>query len=269
MDVLHLLFPQWQGSGSTNELYYGAKLLQKRLGKYKFVEIKVPEIEELHIEHDILGYSSIFSQLTKASVFIDQVKPKKIFMIGGGCDVEIVPVSYLNNIYNGNLIVFWFDAHGDLNTPESSPSKNFHGMPLRLLLAEGDKQLINLVVKPLKLNQIVLVGTRELDSPEKEYLRKNRMTITKLSEIKNLLNHSNLDNVYIHLDLDVLNPDVYPTVKCPTPGGLLIEDIRDLISMIKNAKNLVGGSVIEYVSGKSQTGLDIAADFYRSLVEAK
>ena len=58
-------------------------------------------------------------------------------MIGGTCGAEIAPVAYLNNHYESDLAILWFDAHGDLNTPKTSLSGHFHGMVLRTLLGEG------------------------------------------------------------------------------------------------------------------------------------
>ena len=77
-------------------------------------------------------------------------KPDKILTVGGGCGIEIPIVSYFSEKYK-NLDVLWFDAHGDLNTPESSPSKYFHGMPLRFLLEEIRNNDIS-----SKFNKIIL-----------------------------------------------------------------------------------------------------------------
>ena len=60
--------------------------------------------------------------------------PDIVVTVGGTCGVEAAPVAYLNERYDGNLAVVWFDGHGDLNSPATSPSGHFHGMVLRTLL---------------------------------------------------------------------------------------------------------------------------------------
>lgn len=100
-----------------------------------------------------LGYKEVLKQLKNACTLIDGVKPDTIFTVGGDCGVELLSVSYLNKRYNGALAVIWFDAHGDLNTPASSPIKKFHGMPLRALLGEGDEEIVRQCFSKLKAGQ--------------------------------------------------------------------------------------------------------------------
>ncbi len=159
---MNLFFPQWQGAGRTNELMKGAReIREKYLKARNYIEVPVSEEENTKIENDILGYEHIFSQLRQAGSILAAEKPDSIFTVGGGCDVEIPSVSYLNGRLNGDLTVLWLDAHGDLNTPESSPSKCFHGMPLRTLLGDGDRQMVETAFSKLSPSQLVLIGQRD------------------------------------------------------------------------------------------------------------
>ena len=65
--------------------------------------------------------------------------PDVVVTVGGTCGVEAAPVAYLNERYRGDLAVVWYDAHGDLNAPATSPSGHFHGMVLRTLLGDSPK----------------------------------------------------------------------------------------------------------------------------------
>ena len=60
----------------------------------------------------------------------------KIATLGGDCGVDMIPISYLNKKYKCGLGIFWIDAHADIHTPESSPSQNFHGMPIRIMMGK-------------------------------------------------------------------------------------------------------------------------------------
>jgi|GEM_PF-4931179 len=100
MDILNLYFPQWQGSGSTPELYEGAQYIKENLLKeHPFTMVDVSTEEELSVEHHILGYAQILRQLKQAVQLLISNKPAKFFTIGGDCGIELAPISYLNKSY--------------------------------------------------------------------------------------------------------------------------------------------------------------------------
>lgn len=256
MSNLNLLFPQWQGSGRTRDLYYGAlKIEEVHLSDVKLEEIEICDNDSLVIENNILGYKEILEQLKEVTKLINDIKPDTIFTVGGGCDVELAPVSYLNKKYDGNLTVIWFDAHGDLNTPSSSPSKKFHGMPLRTLLGDGNQNIVRQCFSHINPEQLILIGTRDLDIPEKEYIKENNIItfpveLIQKDTILDSIEHMGFDNVYIHIDLDVLDPNIFPSVTCPTPNGINFEKLNDILIHIKNNYNIVGLSLLEYAPEK-------------------
>src|SRR5215472_11826338 len=128
---LSLLYPEWQSYGENAAVHYGAlKLSEALFGGRNFFKVEVPDHESLEKTDGVLGLASIAPRFAATLKEIQQRQPNRIFMIGGTCGVEVAPVSYLNMKYQGDLAVIWFDAHGDLNTPDSSPSGHFHGMAL-------------------------------------------------------------------------------------------------------------------------------------------
>ncbi len=265
MTHLNLLFPQWQGSGRTKDLYYGAlKIKEACLSDISFEEIRIRDNDSLIIENDILGYKEIVEQLKDATKLLNSTKPNTIFTVGGGCDVELAPVSYLNKKYNGNLAVIWFDSHGDLNMPSSSPSKKFHGMPLRTLLGDGNQQIIENCFSQINPSQLILIGTRDLDFPEEEYIKENNITtfpveLINKDAILDSIKNNGFDNVYIHIDLDVLEPTIFPNVKFPTPNGIDFEKLNDTLLHIKDKYNIVGISLLEY-SPQKRDSIDMLKD---------
>ncbi len=252
MSHLNLLFPQWQGSGRTKDLYYGAlKIKEAYLSNYKFEQIKICNNDNLIIKNNILGYKEILEQLEDVVELIYRINPDKIFTVGGGCDVEVGPVSYLNKKYNEKLVVIWFDSHGDLNTHESSPSKNFHGMPLRVLLGEGDEQIREKCFSRINPSQIILIGARDLDFHEEEFIIENNIVNISVDSIQkdivfDFIKKTGYDNVYIHIDLDVLDPTIFPSVACPALHGLDFERLNEILELIKSNFNIVGLSLLEY-----------------------
>ncbi|MCA9371660.1 arginase family protein [Candidatus Woesebacteria bacterium] len=256
MNTLYLYFPQWQGSGKTNDIYLGASNIKKELSdQFSFIELSQPENEELKTTSGVIGYQSVLRNLEKANKTIKNANPDSIFTLGGDCSVEIAPVTYLNDHYNSDLLVLWFDAHGDLNTPESSPSKTFHGMPLRMILGEGEPTLMENCFSKLEPNQVVLVGTRDLDLPEQNYVNNSEIEMVSpgvfdIDHLLSIIEKSKRRNIYIHLDLDVIDPEELPDVMCPTTNGLSFSKVQDSINMIREKFNVVGGSVVEYTSKK-------------------
>lgn len=248
---LNLCFPEWQGYAESNSVYFGALRLQQLLSTtHQFTSIPVPEQEDLFLENDIIGYEANLRQLKATAHVLKKEKPASIFMVGGTCAAEIAPVSYLNKYYDGNLTVLWLDAHGDLNTPQSSPSKHFHGMPLRALLGESDPFVLQHAFSRLKSDQVVLGGTRDLDQEEERYIATNQIQVVTPENIGQVVDRV-LDrkraHVYVHIDLDVLDPSSFPHLLLPIPGGILIDTLLKELDALVREIPLVGASIVEYV----------------------
>lgn len=253
MKISYLYFPQWQGSGNDLAIYKGSEQIFNRLeSKFSFQSISVTTETGLNDVDGILGKFTIKSQIENQKNIIDGESPFKIFTLGGDCSVDLIPVTYLNQKYNGDLGVIWFDAHGDLNTPESSPSKTFHGMPLRLILGDGDSDFTKLAYPKLNPNQVILAGVRDLDQPEKDFINENQVETVTVDSINNNLliekiKKSGRNNLYLHIDLDVIDPNENPFVKCPTINGIFIDDLRVQLNQLILNYNIVGVSFVEAI----------------------
>ena len=267
---MNLFFPQWQGSGTGKELLTGAiEIKEKYLAAHSFTEVPVDEEDVNETVNNILGYDKILRQLKDANLMVASEEPDRIFTVGGGCDVEIIPVSYLNNKLKGDLTVLWLDAHGDLNTPESSPSKCFHGMPLRTLLGDGDQEMIKTTFSSLKASQLLMVGQRDLDDPEKCFIDEHNIDLLTIDTLNQSVDHvvnavksKGSGNIYIHIDLDVLDHDEFPYVMVPAPKGLKSQDLLDLLLLLRDNFNIVGLSLLEYTSS-DETELKILSEIIK------
>lgn len=167
--------------------------------------------------------------------------------IGGDCGVELAAVEHVAD--QGDLALIWFDAHGDLHTPESSTSTVFTGMVLRALLGEGEPGL--LPARPLKPANVILVGARELDPPEDAYLAESGIPLLDAADVtaKKLLaavKATGATRVYIHVDLDVLDPAEFEGLDSPVPFGLEASALVELIREVKAKYEFVGGGITEF-----------------------
>jgi arginase len=253
MAKLNLFIPQWQDSGHTNEIYRGSHALKQLMnGDLDFEIIPISEHDTLAIERGIYGYRVILDQLASIQAALERRGPDTVFTLGGGCGVEVPIISYLKQLH-GNLRLFWFDAHGDINSPRSSSSKYFHGMPLRFLIQriEGN-EISRFVQTTIPFADIVLLGTRDLDESERIYIESNGIQMLppdqcNRDEAIEEVMHGNTDDwkAYIHLDLDVIDPKQYRNVKCPAAGGLSIERISRIIRLIRRSMKVAGISILE------------------------
>ena len=153
------------------------------------------------------------------------VLPERPLVLGGCCCAHVGAVRGLA-ARHGRLAVVWLDAHGDLNTPETSPSGNEWGMPLRMLLDDG----------VVRAEDVALVGARNLDPPEAEYMAEHGID----DSLDRALGDT--DAVYVALDLDALDPgeaDVF----MPEPDGLSAEAAESVLRDVAARARVAGVGV--------------------------
>src|SRR5918999_1155934 len=140
--------------------------------------------------------------------------------------------------------VLWLDAHGDYNTPETSGSGYLGGMCLAAATGEWDAGL----GETLPAERVVLAGIRGLDPGGRELLERSSATVIGASAIETLVAAKNaLDGapVFVHLDLDVLDPEHFPAA-VPAPGGLHPDKLYDLMDSVLEDSELLGLEVTNF-----------------------
>ena len=261
MPDLSLLLPEWQGYGVDSTVAAGARAVARLFDAGAFVEIEAPDEEALTVERGVLGLASIASRLPRTLAALNERHPARVFTIGGTCGVELAPVSYLNARYHGDLAVVWLDAHADLNTPESSPSGHFHGMVLRTLLGAGPPALVDALPRRLAATQIVLAGARDLDRDEITFVSNAAISLLTPADVMvpdrvaGRIRSGGFTRVYLHLDLDVLDPGEFPDSLISTPRGLSTDNVVAVIHDLAVQFEVVGFSVVEF-RPRSADGLE-------------
>ncbi|PTY58880.1 arginase [Staphylococcus aureus] len=165
-------------------------------------------------------------------------------------------VSAISKHYN-NLGVIWYDAHGDLNIPEESPSGNIHGMPLRILTGEGPKELIELNSNVIKPENIVLIGMRDLDKGERQFIKDHNIKTFTMSDIDKLgikevientieyLKSRNVDGVHLSLDVDALDPLETPGTGTRVLGGLSYRESHFALELLHQSHLISSMDLVE------------------------
>jgi arginase len=261
------LNPQWQGAGTVRELEDGARTLSAFINKPGTIEVPLSQqslgaSEALDVSNGIFAYEPIRNQLESFHSLLASHAPENISTIGGDCGMELIPVSYLNKYYNPDLALLWFDGHADLNSPGTSPSRHFHGMPVRFLLGEGDPAILKYAFSVLQPDQIIYVGVNDTDPAEETYILANnidRVSSPDYSRIHRLLTQKNKRNIYIHFDLDVLSEKEFAHTPYPNKTGFGIAETCRIIDQLRQDFNIVGTSVTESIALEAKQLTPIAS----------
>jgi arginase len=177
------------------------------------------------------------------------------------------------------LGLLWVDAHGDINTPATTPSGNIHGMPLAALLGLGPRELANLDGVPGKVRprNVALVGIRSLDEGEKENLKTAGVSVFTMSEIDRHGIHrvmkkalarvtDGTDLVHVSFDLDAVDPTVAPGVGTPVKGGLDYREAHLIMESVAEARVMTSLDIVEVnpILDENNTSAEFAVELVQS-----
>ncbi|MFF5995366.1 arginase [Lysinibacillus sp. KU-BSD001] len=175
-------------------------------------------------------------------------------IFGGDHSISIGTLAAINTLKK-NLGVIWYDAHGDLNIPETSPSGNIHGMPLAVNLGLGHPLLTSIGSSKLKPQNIVLIGARALDDGEKELIHQLGIKVFTMHEIDKLgmtavmeqtIDYlKQTDGVHLSLDLDALDPIECPGVGTPVLGGITYRESHLAMEMLAESGLISSAEFVE------------------------
>lgn len=141
--------------------------------------------------------------------------------------------------------VIWIDAHADMNTNETTPSGNIHGMPLAAALGLGDSRLTGIadIMPKVKPENCVVIGARSIDDLEKSNIKKAGIQVYTMNDVDKLGIHriisrvlkqfsQTVDHIHVSFDVDSIDPSVAPGVGTPVPGGLSYREAHLLMETI-------------------------------------
>ncbi|GAB3608644.1 arginase family protein [Humibacter ginsengiterrae] len=258
MPTRFLIVPQWQGSSSSRamQLLDGATAIAGDLPASATTTVDVPMEagESLGTGvHRMSSIAAIRDRALAALTELSAIGDGTIVTIGGDCGAELASVEHaVASREQGSVALVWLDAHADLNTPETSPSGAFHGMVLRALLGEAPEPLAATGSAKLSPETVVLAGTRELDDGEATYvdeagirmLSPDRLHTT--DSLVSAVEATGATAVYVHIDLDVLDPGSVSGVQFPEPFGLTPDELVAAILALRGRFELAGAGIMEF-----------------------
>jgi arginase len=234
---ISLSYPQWQGSGRNENLPRGAAAAASVCANYAPM-LRVPPHEGAGIAaHGVNRWDAIFAQFRSAQELLARSGAKRVLTAGGDCAVDVAVVGHLSGIHP-DLRVIWIDAHLDANTPETSPSGNFHGMPVSAILGRAPEPMRPYLGTPIDPARFCYFGVRIGDDGD--------WALQRELDLKVLDAQTTLRGpVHIHFDLDVLDPRDFPYVAYPD-GTLGVDDAIALVARIARDADIVGFTVTEF-----------------------
>lgn len=222
-----------------------------------FMESRVSTNVNARFKEEILAVCKELAEQTKLTMDNSDVP----LIIGGDHSIAMGTISGLVahlNQKKQKLGVIWFDAHGDMNLPETSPSGNVHGMPLAHLLGYGDKDLSNIldVAPALDAKNVVLIGIRDIDKVEREIINESGITAFTMREIDQLgmaevarraleVVNQGTTGFHVSFDLDGCDPEVIPGSGTLVPGGVSFREAHLLLEECAADGRMTSMEVVE------------------------
>jgi arginase len=227
-------------------------------------DIVIKNMEELKVGNERARY---LGEIARASGVIARKVERIIglghfpLVLGGDHSIAVGTVSGIAAFARREkrgVGMLWIDAHGDINTPETSPSGNIHGMPLAALLGYGASELTEIGGWAPKVDaaNVALVGIRSLDSGEKKRLKETGVQVHTMSEIDRHGVHQVMkkaiarvtdgtDFVHVSFDLDAIDPAVAPGVGTPVKGGLDYREAHLIMEVIADSGIMTSMEIVE------------------------
>lgn len=217
-------------------------------------------VTETSQQTNLLNLKEIIEVSTALAEKVSHVVEKNQLplVLGGDHSIAIGTVAGLAAHYK-NLGVIWFDAHADLNTPETTPSGNIHGMPLAVSLGLGHPQLTAILSGEAKIKKenLIIIGARSVDEGERALIKELGIKVYTMHEIDRLgmayvmeealryLKGREVDGLHLSLDLDALDPLYTPGVGTPVAGGITYRESHLAMEMIQESGLLTSVEFVE------------------------
>jgi len=213
---------------------------------------------DLHFLQENIVWSKLILKALRKCYKEDKVP----LLIGGDHAVSMGSIAAAKEEANKNgrpLHILWFDAHGDFNIPETSPTGHIHGMPLAVVCGKGRKELLETLSfnnSPVLGKNIMLVGARDIDEGESILLKNSDIQQISMEKIKKkglifyvdaALKKAQADGAHLHVsfDVDVLDSRELPATGTPVEEGISIKEMAQAFKVIKDSKKMDSLDVVE------------------------
>jgi len=249
------------------------------------LDVQIPETQKvgggkLRYKAAILAFCEELCKVVDRSL----TRGRMPLVLGGDHSIAIGSVAGSSNYFarQGQSIgLIWFDAHGDANTPETTPSGNIHGMSLAVSLGLGDPDLVNLGGRTPKVlpRNTVVIGVRDVDAGEAVILKESGVTVYTMRDLDERGMRDVVDEaiqqagdgtagIHLSFDMDVVDPEDAPGTGTPVWGGITYREAHLAMELMSDRANIVSVDLVEVnpvLDTKNMTGI-LAAELVQSLL---
>jgi arginase len=201
-------------------------------------EVHVSEVPLRTEQQDKAGKVAELGRAIARTVAIASSRGRFPLVVSGGCLHAVGVVTGLQRS-GRQLEVVWIDAHGDFNTPESTPSGNWDGMALAAVCGRSLPEVYKAVeLRPIHFRNVIHLAGRAFDPPEIEDIRRLRLDVIPPDRIgseevrRRIAEIAGLKDLYLHVDVDGIDPQDAPAVNFPEPGGPRFAEVAALLATI-------------------------------------
>ncbi|UOQ89733.1 arginase family protein [Agromyces endophyticus] len=263
MPATFVVVPLWQGSVSARamSLADGAAAILGDLPSSATVTVDVPVEAGESLGTGVHRYSTIVRVRDAAAEALERV-PDWALTIGGDCGTSVAAVAHAVRVAEGDLAVLWLDAHPDLNTPETSPSGGFGGMTLRAITGEGAPGLALDEATRVAPARLVLGGVRAIDDEERRFIDEHGVSVLTVEDLSDPtaviaeLEATGASRVFVHVDLDVLDPSALAGLSYPMPFGIGAAELVSLLRAVAARFPLAGAAIAGFTPANPEAAVD-------------
>ncbi|GAA3765217.1 arginase family protein [Salinactinospora qingdaonensis] len=243
-----LVVPLWQGGDDVRAAAGAAALARIVPTGQNRLHVSVPDGERATLE-GVRNLEVLADTVRQLRDRIAKRAPTRALTLGGDGLSDLATLEHLTRVHPGT-VVYWMGAHAAAHTPASCPTGAAHHMGLRLLLGEGHPRLAT--APGLTPGQVTLVGARELDPAEEEFVRATGLAwmdpVQVIADPTDVVKARPAGSpAYVHLDLDVCDGADLPAVARPSTQGPRVESVATALRTIAAHHDVVGVGVGEYV----------------------
>lgn len=249
LDVPLYTLASYKGMGAAPSALRTAGLLKVLGAKSELGDVRLPELKEDSVQGKVKNLNHFKECTSRIYNNTRSIHAGLVFIVGGECSVTVGAMTGLSEAFEGKAGMLWLDAHGDFNTPETSPSGYIGGMCLAMACGKSPELgLFSTGPPPLSEDSLAHVGSRDLDAPEIAAFDSSPTKLITSQQVKaagavlvarDVAKHLNdrSDWIACHLDVDVVDPEQLPAVNYPTPGGLSLEETAVIMrTLLKTEK---------------------------------
>lgn len=251
------------GPDKLREKKLSAVLSQHGHVVYDMGNLHIPEVKEYNkfYAHENMKYLDAIVEINTNlahSVYAALQTGSFPLTIGGDHSVGLGSISGVSKA-SDNFAVIWMDAHGDINTHDTSESGNIHGMPLAKAMGFGYEELTNVYFDGRKVapENVFIVGARDLDTGELELISSKKLNVFTADDIldqgieaifekiSTQIKARNIDHIHLSFDLDFIDAAFVPGTGTPVGNGICVEDTRNMLRSIATTGKLKSMDFVE------------------------